>query len=187
LHSGVAGALAALLIHELFLFDTAVTMLIFVLLIAWAAAGEDLEKVRNKPLSGLPGVPSRLHSFVKMTAPVVVAVVLVLVLVGVNWRTYRAAQLVGEPAANVQEVTANLDHFGPLATFGRERLLNVMSSRWPDLSGFEKVENVEDLTRVAERAIAAEPNNMELHFAVARFYRAAASTVPELMERARFH
>jgi O-antigen ligase len=40
LHAGVAGTLAALFIHELFLFDTAVTALLFALLVAWAAGGD---------------------------------------------------------------------------------------------------------------------------------------------------
>ena len=109
------------------------------------------------------------------------------VLVGVNWRTYRAAQLITQTGADVQEVTANLDHFGPLATLGRERLLNVMSNRWDGLDGIEKLQLVPEMERVVEQALAAEPNNKDLHFAVARFYRTASSNFPELLERAGFH
>ena len=62
-----------------------------------------------------------------------------------------------------------------------------MSGRWEKLDGFDRIELIPQLERVAEQALAAEPENMELHFAIARFYRAAASNNPELIDSARFH
>ncbi len=106
-------------------------------------------------------------------------------LVGVNLRIYRAAQAITRTGANVGEVTANLDEFSPLATFGRERLLNVMSNRWDSLNGFERIELIPEMQHVADQAFEAEPDNMDLHFAVARFYRATAPNFLQHFELAR--
>jgi hypothetical protein len=49
----------------------------------------------------------------------------------------------------------------------------------------ERKELIDQLEHEAELALDAEPHNMELHFAVARFYRAAAMDVPEMLSLAR--
>ena len=187
LHAGVAGTLVALLIHEMFLFDTAVTMLLFVVMIAWAAGGENREPLRMVWSGGSLALPARFLPTLRIAAPVVIAVVLTVVISGVNWRTYRAAQLITVTEPDVQKVVANLDHFGPLGTFGRERLLTVMANRWSVMDEAEQIEAIGYLERTVEQALRAEPDNMEIHFAAARFYRAATSNFPELIERARFH
>jgi len=187
LHATVSGALVAMFIHNLFLFDTASTLLVFSLFTAWAAAGErsrNPEQPSGRSRLRLPGGVSR--SF-RWAAPVLVGIVVVLGVYGINWRIYTAAQLVTETGSTVEEVADNLDHFPPLATFGRERLLNVMSDRWEELDPFERPFLIPKLEEQANLALAAEPNNMELHFAVARFYRAASVNEPGFVELARFH
>ena len=52
---------------------------------------------------------------------------------------------------------------------------------------FDRIEMVKQLEEEAALALDAEPENMELHFAIARFYRAAALDLPELMTLARAH
>ena len=186
-HAIVAGTVVALFIHNLFLFDTAVTFLLFALLVAWASLGES----NSEGVSDNAPVPVRsrgaAQGWIQLAAPILVAVVVTASVYGVNWRIFRAAQLIGEPEPTVGQIVENLNHFSPLATFGRERLLNVMSDRWWTLDPVDRIELIEELEDQAEVALAAEGDNMELHFAVARFYRAASMDLPELIERARFH
>jgi len=91
--AAVAGAFVALFIHNLFLFDTAATLLMFALIAAWAAHAE-----RAAPLFGRPG---RLFSWegksVRRPAgfalTVVIGLALFVSIYGLNWRMYRGAQL----------------------------------------------------------------------------------------------
>ena len=186
-HAAVAGALVALFIHNLFLFDTAVTLLMFGLFVAWAAAGERSTPFRGKAATPVPWLPGRVRKSLRWAAPVIVGLVVVAGVYGINLRTYRGAQLITETGATVQDVSDNLNHFSPLATFARERLLNVMTDRWEDLDPFDRIQLINQLKREANLALDAEPENMELHFAVARFYRAAAADLPEMLPLAREH
>jgi hypothetical protein len=128
---------------------------------------------------------ARSYLILRVAAPVVVVLVVVIGVYGVNLRTYRAAQLITATGADVQEISDNLNHFPPLATFARERLLNVMNSRLDQFDEFDRTDVIDQLEHEAMLALDAEPENMELHFAVARFYRAAASYQPTFIERAR--
>ena len=183
----VAGALIALFVHNLFLFDTATTLLIFALFAAWASRAERINVVEptvDRDWLHLPPMASRS---LRWAVPVVVVVVVFSGVYGVNWRTYRAAQLFTETGSTVEEIAGNLSRFSPLATVGRERLLNVMSSRWEEFDPFDRINLISELGEQADMALEDEPNNMELHFAVARFYRVASGDLPELLERARVH
>lgn len=187
LNSFVSGTILALFIHNLFLFDTAVTLLMFGLFAAWASSGE---------LSSTSSDPGRLQKVrfprsaqmaLRSTATMVVVTVVVLGVYGLNFRMYRAAQLVTETAPTVQMVSDNLSHFSPMSTFARERLLNVMSGRWNEMDVNDRIQLIRQLEEEAATALSAEPENMELHFAVARFYRVVALDLPVLMDKAREH
>lgn len=185
-HAIIAGAVVALFIHNLFLFDTAMTFLLFALLAAWASLSESHSK--EVDLNPAPGKTRRTAPrWVQLAAPILVGTVITASVYGINWRVFRAAQLIGETEPTVGQIIENLDHFAPLATFGRERLLNVMSDRWETLSPVDWIELIKELEGQADVALDAEGDNMELHFAVARFYRAASGDLPELIEQARFH
>jgi hypothetical protein len=157
-------------------------------LLAWASIGES--DPRTSAPSGAPDgiapswIPAQVQRSFRPAAPILVGVIVTAGVYLVNVQTFRAAQLITETGSSVEEVAANLDYFSPLATFGRERLLNVMSGRWEELDRINLIKDLEDQT---DSALAAEGDNMELHFAVARFYRVATTDLPELMERARFH
>ncbi|MCH7641939.1 MAG: O-antigen ligase family protein [Chloroflexi bacterium] len=186
-NAGVAGALIALFIHNLFLFDTAVTLLMFALFAAWAAAGERRSTAAEPSSERSARLPERVLRPLRWAAPALVGLIVIVGVYGINLRIYRAAQLFIATGADVQEVSANLGHFSPLATFGRERLLKVMTGRWDDMDTFDRIRLVPQLEAEARLALDAEPDNMELRFAVAGFYRIAARDLPELMEQARLH
>jgi hypothetical protein len=169
----------------LFLFDTAVTLLMFASFAAWAVDGERVTSVEESRDFGKSWLPERGRSSLRLAAPVVLGLIVVIDVSGINIRTYRGAQLVTETGATVQDVTDNQNHFSPLETFSRERLLNAMSSRWENMFPFEWKEMIDELEHEVKLALDAEPDNMELHFAVARFYRAAATDVPEMLSLAR--
>jgi hypothetical protein len=129
-------------------------------------------------------VPDFARQPLVWTAPVIVGVMVVIGVYGINWRIYQSAQLITERRSYVDEVVADLDHFPPLATFARERLLNVMSST---LDHFTRSELIPSLPEQADIAIKAEPDNMHLRFAVAHFYRTVANSSPDLIALPRFH
>lgn len=187
LHIVVFGALITLLVHNMFLFDTGATLMLFGLIAAWAVASERPAGPAIK--AEQPSEPTYVYTkkALRWIAPPVVGLIVVAGVLGINYRSYRAAQLFTETGSTVAEVAANLDHFGPLATFGRERLINVMAGGWEAQPPDARVGLVPEIRELANSALAAEPDNMELHFAVARFYRVAAADIPELMELAKFH
>ncbi|MBT3943522.1 MAG: O-antigen ligase family protein [Chloroflexi bacterium] len=187
LHVLMAGGLVALFIHNLFLFDTSTTLLPFALVAGWAVVGERgvgiIEPNEGRP-SRIPVVIRRATSY---AAPVVVAVVVIVLIYGMNFRIFRAAQLITETGSSVEEVVENLDHFPPLSPFGRERLLNVMSDRWERLDPGEQIRLFPILVEQGEKALDAEPDNMALHFAVANLYRTVAGGSQDLLDQARFY
>jgi len=88
----ISGTLVAVFIHNLFLFDTAVTLLMFGIFAAWAAVGEMPEA------SGLrrQWIPASTRRPLRLTAPVLVGLVVLVGVYGINMRTYRAAHLITE-------------------------------------------------------------------------------------------
>ncbi len=188
LHALAAGALVALFVYDLFLFSTAGMMIQFVLLVAWAGAP------RTEPAGSPRGTdratalrPGRVRSAVGYAAPVLVATIVALLVYSANYRAYSAGQLFLHGRGTPQELAANLDVFPPLATFGRQSLLNAAAANWDAFNPLTRPDIIQVLEDQARRAVQAEPENMSLRFAVARFYRAAASDRPELMALAREH
>jgi hypothetical protein len=81
----------------------------------------------------------------------------------------------------------NLNHLLPLATFTRERLLNIMTDRFDELSIEGRINAVDQVAREAKLAIDAEPEYTELYFVVAHFYQTTAEYDQGLMTKARFY
>ena len=186
----ISGTLVALFIHNLFLFDTAVTLLMFGLFAAWAAAGERLSssgEMPEEPEQGRQWLHAYARRPLRLAAPVLVGVIVIVGVYGINIRTYRAAQLITQTGADIQEISDNLNHFSPLATFARERLLNIMADRIGDMSEADRMKTVDQLAHEVKLAIDAELENMELNFAVARFYRGSAEYDHDLMTQARYY
>jgi hypothetical protein len=80
-----------------------------------------------------------------------------------------------------------MNDFSPFSTFAGERLLNIMTDRMGGVDAIERLQLIPQLERESQMAIDTEPNNMELWFAVARFYRVAATIIPTLAELAGKH
>ena len=62
-----------------------------------------------------------------------------------------------------------------------------MIDRLDGMSETDRMEPVDQLAHEAMLAIDAEPENMELNFAVARFYRGAAEFEQDLMTQALYY
>ena len=186
-HALIAGALVALFINNLFLFDTPTTLLVLALLATWTMVGQRQPVAREGTGSGVRWLPEPVRQPAMWALPVVVGIVVVVGVYGINWRIYKGAQLITETGSSVEEVIENIDHFPPLGTFARERLLNVMSTLWTTLDPDNRASIVPTMGEQADIALAAEPDNMQLHFAVARFYRTVASDSNDLLARARVH
>jgi hypothetical protein len=95
----ISGTLVAVFIHNLFLFDTAVTLLMFGIFAAWAAVGGRPTSSGEMPeASGLrrQWIPASTRRPLRLTAPVLVGLVVLVGVYGINMRTYRAAQLITE-------------------------------------------------------------------------------------------
>ena len=186
-HIVIFGAMTTLLVHNMFLFDTGTTLMLFGLIAAWAATTPRPTGHAIRPETTSASRYVHTHTALRWIVPPVVGLVVVAGVIGINYRSYRAAQLFTKTGSTLEEVATNLDHFGPLATFGRERLINVMANSWESQRPVDRVALVPEVRDLAGSALAAEPDNMELHFAMARFYRAAAADLPELMDLARLH
>ena len=186
-HALIAGALIALFINNLFLFDTPATLLVLALLSAWTMVGQRQPVAPGETDTEIRWLPETVRQPVMWALPVMVGIVVVVGVYGTNWRILKGAQLITETGSSVEEVIENIDHFPPLGTFARERLLNVMSTLWSTLDPTNRASIVPTLSEQADIALAAEPDNMQLHFAVARFYRTVASDSNDLLELARFH
>jgi hypothetical protein len=128
-HIFVAGALTTLFVHNLFLFDMGTTLMLFGLIAAWVAAAERTTTPVKRPERTSVTAYPHARNALRWIVPGVVGVIVFAGVYGINYRTFRAAQLFTKTGSDVEEVVGNLDHFAPLATFGMERLINVMTDR----------------------------------------------------------
>ncbi|MFW6174327.1 MAG: O-antigen ligase family protein, partial [Chloroflexota bacterium] len=181
-----AGALAALFIHDLFLFNTASTVMLFVFLLAWAGMAETRpDEPDEAPVPRFRD--PRVRQAVSYGLPALVGVLVVAGVVFMNWRAYQAATLFTARASGPTEIASNLDVFPPLETFGQRRLLNMVADQWEGFPEDARLEMIALMDAEARDAVATEPQNMLVRLSAAAFYRAAAIDRPELLEEARRH
>ncbi len=215
----IGGALAGFLGHLLFLFDTSSTFMLLILLAAYAGTAEPAVAARARQQT--PGdflaprdewweLPageqtrrressSRLDAFLSSplrdaSLAVFVLVVLGLSLAFLNWKPWRAGQsaisiLGARGPVTLQEAEDALGEFEPLATYSRREFLNRVS-----FAGVPEDQRELAFITVeaqATAALEAEPQDLKVRLATARFYRNAAQAIParrdELLAGARFH
>jgi len=116
--------------------------------------------------------------------PLAAAAILAASLFALNYRPFRAAQLFVR-SGTPDEVAGNFRYFLPLAAYGQVALFNVLASRYETETPDQRALMVRLIDREREAPLKAEPENLRLRVALARFYRAAASDLPELMAVAR--
>ena len=89
------------------------------------------------------------------------------------------------PLANVEQ---SIVEFEPMANWARLTLMHGLSGRWRDMRMGRSAE-AKRLLASAERegalALAAEPENWQIHATLSRLYCAAARTEPDYLSRAR--
>ena len=116
--------------------------------------------------------------------PLAAAAILAASLFALSYRPFRAAQLFVR-SGTPDEVAGNFRYFPPLATYGQIALFNVLASRYETQAPDQRALMVQLIDREREAPLKAEPENLRLRVALARFYRAAGSDFPELMAVAR--
>ena len=181
----VGGALAGWFVQSQTLFPTAGVWLEHMLLLAYlvgsAADGRDASgRGRGRARGG-------------RAAAVAVAVTLA----GASMASSRAAH---EGAAALYraetagpfmaELARSIEAFGPMAAYPRTLLFENVGHNWPVLHAHHRAEARRLLAwcdREAPRAEAAEPENWQVHHALARLYAAVAATTPGYAERAAHH
>ena len=192
----VGGALAAYFAHSQALFITASSAVQFAVLMAFAAGLETAAPAGNGPR-----LPPRLAA--ALAAPLrrgwgrAVAVAAVLALGGAGLAANRAIYSAGAELYRAEtsgQFMAHLENavtrFEPLANFPRTVLFNNLAVNWEVLRRNQSAEALRLLAWAdveAGAAVAAEPANWQIHHALARMYRAAASTEPGYAGLARRH
>ncbi len=116
--------------------------------------------------------------------PLAAAAILIASLFALSYRPFRAAQLFVR-SGTPDEVADNFRRFPPLATYGQIALFNVLASRYETQAPDQRALMVQLVDRERAAPLSGEPENLRLRVALARFYRAAASDLPELMAVAR--
>lgn len=110
------------------------------------------------------------------------AAALAVVGLAANHATYAAAQgFLDTPPEEPHYVKRTIDAFVPLAAEPRRRLFDHVASEWEGMRDRDEASAMQLLAVAdgqARAAIAAEPENWRLRWAVARMYAAAAATEP---------
>ena len=191
----VGGALAGWFVQSQTLFPTAGTWVAHMLLLAYLAGlgadARDAAPERRRPAWWpCPGAGAR-------AAGRAAAVAAAVALAGASVASSRAAH---EGAAALYraetagpfmaELARSIEAFGPMAAYPRTLLFENVGHNWPVLHARYRAEALRLLAwcdREAPRAEAAEPENWQVHHALARLYTAVAATTPGYAERAAHH
>jgi hypothetical protein len=204
----IAAAAIAYLVHLLFLFETSNAMLLFVTLAAWAGGAEKAvaalpERVdlpRPVPLiakrtvtrrerragsrpNGRSDWPTRREVYA-YALPLAVAAAVLIALIGMNARIHRAAHFVIRPAP-LDEIAPRLATFPGLGTLGRTQFAEGAAGRLPTVDPAARDELIAIVIAELDRAIEAEPENILVRLAAAKFFGTASQWQPGLLARAR--
>ena len=202
----LAATLLAYLVHLLWLFETANAMLLFVSLAAWAGGAERAVAAQPETVPLPTGEAQRrrpppdrrvrrssprpeAQTWLSMTTlstyavPAVVAVLVLLALFGINARIQRAAYLVIRPAP-IDELESRLSTFDPLGTIGRVWLAEGAPGRLSRLDERSRNELIRVVTSEIDKAIAAEPKEMNVRLTAADFFTQASRYDSGLLARA---
>lgn len=204
LHLVVAALLLAYFVHTLFLFETSVSILQFVILAAFMGGSEPAVASRSREI--LPGDVLIQHDSVQRSYPVRdsktnsfletkilasmpvrsywlpagVVSVLVASIVLIHLPAYDAGQLLRKPTG-VEEAVKNLERFPPLATYGQIAFPHAVGRQWHLVPENQYIALAELVRNVSDSAIKAEPENITLYMNLSRFYHEASRSLPELI------
>jgi O-antigen ligase len=190
----VLGALTGYFVQNLFLFDTPAMLLPWVLLVAYAAAQEqtsgEAPRVGLTPRKSGGNVASRpfsrpgIRSLSKVAASVAALLLLGFSLYYLNYRPYAAARSF-QDALNPGPVAQQLEYaqtsfalFPPMATLPRQMTLEVLASRWANLSAEERQQALAVESQEGRRALQAEPSSFLVLRSIVSL-RQSSATSPE--------
>ncbi|MCH7740344.1 MAG: hypothetical protein IIC93_09390 [Chloroflexi bacterium] len=130
-----------------------------------------------------------------MVAPTVIATVLFLSLVFIQFQSWRSAKAAIPPGANtrisIQSEINDLGIFRPLSTLSRSRFIALVTGLWENIAEDERGAVLEMAEKQIETLTRDEPENMKIRLIISQFYRVAASAISsrsgELLEKAREH
>jgi len=210
----IGAGVVAYVVQNLFLFDSPAPFLQFVLLLAWVAGVEGRRSVEpsSRPLPGLVTATGGLSSprnpgseaieqrrlagaipprWVWLATAVSAALLVVALLYLFNYRLYRAAQLFPLEASSLEEFFSeaqdSFEAFPPLATLGRQILLDTFAEHFTRLTPGEGSLLLTGLQAEAEAAFNSEPQNARLRLGLARVFQRAGASDPSYLSVARSH
>ena len=191
----VGGALAGWFVQSQTLFPTAGTWVAHMLLLAYLAGlgadARDAAPERPRP-AWWPSPGSRARAAGRAAA-VAAAVALAGVSVASSRAAYAGAAALyrAENAGPfMDELARSIEAFEPMGAYPRTLLFENVGHNWAVLHARYPAEARRLLAwcdREAPRAEAAEPQNWQVHHALARLYTAVAGTTPGYAERAAHH
>ena len=210
----MGAGVVAYVVQNLFLFDSPAPFLQFVLLLGWVAGVEGRRSVEPSApdASGMvaatasPSLPRNPGSrgvkqgavggivfppWAEMAAAVAVPLLVVALLYSFNYRLYRAAEIFPLEASSLEnffsEAQDSFEAFPPLATLGRQILLDTFAEHWNRLTPSEESLLLTGLQAEAEAAFKSEPQNARLRLGLARVYQRAGASDPSYLSVARSH
>jgi len=209
LHLIVGALLLAYFVHTLFLFETSVSILQFVILAAFIGGAEPAVASRSRetlPGDVLPTLDSeksilygqsylvsdskessvfgtKILASVPMRSywlPAGIVSALVASILLIHVPAYDAGQLLRKPAG-VEEAVKNLERFPPLATYGQIAFPHAVGRQWHMVPENQYLALAEIVRNVSDSAKKAEPENIILYTNLSRFYHEASRSLPELI------
>ena len=199
----LGAGMVAYVVQNLFLFDSPAPFLQFVLLLGWVGGVEGRRSVEPSILDGRGivaatgssssprnpgsgGAKQRSVSgtvfppWAEIAATIVAPLLVVALLYSFNYRLYRAAQDFPLEASSMEdffsEAQDSFEAFPPLATLGRQILLDTFSENWNRLTSAEGSLLLTGLQTEAEAAFKSEPQNARLLLGLARVYQRAGAS-----------
>ena len=159
----ILGALAGYFVQNLFLFDTPTTILQFVLLTAWVAGQqESWHGTRtfdtSRDYSDTEMSRSKLSPLATGGIIIAVTIVLSISVYSLNYRPFKAAQMLGEAhrqsdmAERLRLAQGGYDAFPPMANWARRLVMGELNEEWVRLTGNERQLALRFATAEGERA-----------------------------------
>ena len=165
----VLGALTGYYVQNLFLFDTPPTMLQWALLVAWVAAERvalGARGVEPRPEHLVSSSHKRISSHWVMAGFMTTTVIILgLSMYFLNYRSYAAAQILGD--AHQQPILVDrlilaesgFDTFPPLANFARRLIIGELNEEWARFTPEERRLALLFVLAETDRAIQVDPRD----------------------------
>ncbi|MBI2172013.1 MAG: O-antigen ligase family protein [Chloroflexi bacterium] len=141
---------------------------------------------RSEAVGGRDG---EFGGLVVIGASLVLVLTVPFLLFWVNYRPYHAAEIFPVQGSSVRgfvaEAQSSFMAFPPLATLGRQFLLDTLAENWSLTPRNDVPAVLEQVEREGKIALGSEPQNPRIYLSLAKVYQSASASSPSLLSGAR--